>query len=78
MTERGQITIPKAIRDRYGFIANSEVEVKVKDGVVIIEPKQDMKQFDAALEKWRGSGAKRMKALGFNSTDEFVHAIRGR
>ena len=78
MTERGQITIPKAIRDQCGFTANIEVEVKLQNGVVTVEPKRDMKKFDAALKKWRGTGAKRMKALGFDSTDAFIDAIRGR
>jgi AbrB family looped-hinge helix DNA binding protein len=78
MTERGQITIPKAIRDKCGFTPNIEVEVKLKDGMVVVEPKRDMKKFDAAIRKWRGSGAKRLRDLGFNSTGEFIEAIRGR
>jgi AbrB family looped-hinge helix DNA binding protein len=32
MTQRGQITIPKAIREECGFTPNSEVEVRVMDG----------------------------------------------
>ena len=78
MTERGQITIPKAIRERCGFAPNIEVEVKLKNGVVTVAPKRDMQRFDAAVEKWRGRGAKRMKALGFGTTDEFIESVRGR
>jgi AbrB family looped-hinge helix DNA binding protein len=78
MTERGQITIPKAIRDKCGFKPNGEVEVKLQRGVVTVEPKFDEDAFDAAVKKWSGWGAKRMKKLGFKSTDEFIEAIRGR
>jgi AbrB family looped-hinge helix DNA binding protein len=78
MTERGQITIPKAIREKCGFTPNIEVEVKLKDGKVTIEPKFDLEDFNAAVKKWSGSGAKRMRKLGFKSTDEFIEAIRGR
>lgn len=78
MTERGQITIPKAIRERCGFTPNGEVEVKLKDGVVVVEPKFDEESFDAALREWRGTGTKRLKELGFKSTDDFIEAIRGR
>jgi AbrB family looped-hinge helix DNA binding protein len=78
MTKRGQITIPKAIREKHGFPPGIEVEVKLENGVVTISPKPDMKDFDAAVKKWRGSAKKRMRALGFKSTDEFIEAIRGR
>ena len=78
ISKRGQITIPKAIRDKCGFTPNLEVEVKLKDGIVVVEPKRDMKKFDAAIRKSRDPGVKRLRDLGFNSTDEFIEAIRGR
>ncbi len=78
MTERGQITIPKAIRERYGFIPNGEVEVKVKNGAVTVQPKRDQKKFDEAIKKWYGSGADRMKELGFENSDALIEALRGR
>ncbi|MBW1937038.1 MAG: AbrB/MazE/SpoVT family DNA-binding domain-containing protein [Deltaproteobacteria bacterium] len=35
--ERGQVTIPKAIRERYGFLPNREVEfVPTDKGVLLI------------------------------------------
>jgi AbrB family looped-hinge helix DNA binding protein len=78
MTERGQITIPKAIRDKCGFAPHIEVEVRLKDGIVTIEPKPDPTAFDAAVRKWRGKGRKHLESLGFKSTDDFIEAIRGR
>ena len=78
MTERGQVTIPKAIRDRYGFAPNIEVEVKVKNGTVTVAPKRDIKKFDDAIKKWYGTGAGRMKELGFENSDDLIEALRGR
>ena len=78
MTKRGQITIPKAIRERHGFTPNIEVEIKLENGIVTVRPKPDMSDFDAAVKKWRGTATKRLRSLGFNSTDEFIEAIRGR
>jgi len=78
MTERGQITIPKAIRDKCGFTPNIEVEVKLKNGVVIVERKFDGERFDAAAKKWSGSARKRIRQLGYKSSDDFFEAVRGR
>ncbi len=78
MTERGQITIPKAIREECGFSPNTEVEVSVKDGVVIVEPKPDMKDFDSRMKKWRGFLRKQMLVEGYTSTAELMKDIRGR
>ncbi len=78
MTERGQITIPKAIREECGFTPNTEVAVSVRDGVVIVEPKRDMKDFDSRIKKWRGVLRKQMLAEGYSSTAELMKDIRGR
>ena len=78
MTERGQITIPKAIRDECGFTPNGEVEVTVKNGAVTVQPKRDQKKFDDTIKKWYGSGAGRMKELGFENSDDQIEALRGR
>ena len=39
---------------------------------------EEMAAFDAAAAKWMGSGRERMRELGFETTDEFMKAIRGR
>lgn len=78
MTERGQITIPKAIREECGFTPNSEVEVSVRDGVVVVAPKRDMKDFDSNIKKWRGFLRKQMLAEGYTSTAALMKDIRGR
>ncbi len=78
MTERGQITIPKAIREECGFTPNTEVEVRVKDCVVTVTPKRDMKDLDSRIKKWRGFLRKQMLAEGYTSTAELMKDIRDR
>ena len=83
MTELGQITIPKAMRDQCGLTPNGEVEMTVKNGTITVQPKRDLKSrdlksFDEALKKWYGSGAGRLKELGFENTDDLIEALRGR
>lgn len=39
MTSKGQITIPKEVRDELGLAAGDSVLVEVRDGVVILVPK---------------------------------------
>jgi AbrB family looped-hinge helix DNA binding protein len=36
VTERGQVTIPKDIRDRFGFEPETEVEFVVSEGAVLL------------------------------------------
>ncbi len=36
VTERGQVTIPKSIRDRFGFEPETEVEFIVQEGAVLL------------------------------------------
>jgi len=78
VTERGQITIPKAIREDCGFTPNSEVEVRVKDGAVTVMPKRDMKDFDSRIKKWPGFLRTQMLAEGYTSTSELMKDIRDR
>ena len=78
VTERGQITIPKALRAKYGITPQTEIIVSDENGVITVTPKVDLSHFDAALKKWQGKGAGRLKELGFNSSDELIEALRGR
>ena len=78
VSRRGQITIPKAIREKCGFTPNTEVEVKIRDGAVVVVPKPDRAKSDAALKRWRGSLRKQMLADGYASTRELMKDLRGR
>jgi hypothetical protein len=39
---------------------------------------EEIEAFDAAVAKWYGFGRERLRELGFETTDEFMKAIRGR
>ncbi len=70
VAERGQITLPKAVRDALGLTKGSKLTVELIDGRIILR-----KDVGDALSKLRG----RFKlAEGFQSTDEAMRAIRGR
>ena len=70
ISERGQITIPKKLRDRYGMHHDVEVEVApTEDGILI--------------RKRTGGGHPVDRAVGILgvpgwSTDEYMAEIRGR
>lgn len=72
--ERGQVTIPKAIRDEFRLRPATEVEFEVLKGVIVLRRATPTLK----LRKWAGSGSRRLKQLGFESVDEFVEAVRGR
>ncbi len=76
--ERGQVTIPKPLRERFGLTADVEVDIIVKGGMLVVEPKRDRAKFRKGLEEWRGQSSKRMRAMGFASTNEYIEALRGR
>lgn len=70
VAERGQITLPKAVRDALGLTKGSKLKVELEDGSIVLR-----KDVSAALAQLRG----RFKlAEGFTSTDEALRAIRGR
>jgi AbrB family looped-hinge helix DNA binding protein len=72
--ERGQVTIPKDIRDRFGLGPNSEVEFRVENGSIVL--KKAPKHLD--LEKWKGRCKDSLAELGYSSVDQFVEDVRGR
>jgi AbrB family looped-hinge helix DNA binding protein len=69
VAERGQITLPKPVRDALGLSKGTKLKVELDGGRIILR-----KEVDDALSKLRG----RFKlADGFASTDEAMRAIRG-
>ncbi len=74
VTARGQITIPKEIRDQFGIGPGTAVEFEVISGAVTL--KRTPTKIDFA--KWRGYCADSLKELGYSSADEFIEDIRGR
>ena len=79
VTSKGQVTIPKHIRDRKGIAAGTRLEVSEQGDDIILrklkraargKAKKDA-EFDAYLKRVRGS-----MQLGM-TTDEFMELLRG-
>ncbi len=70
VAERGQITLPKAVRDALGLTKGTKLKVELEDGRIVLR-----KDVQDALSQLRG----RFKlAEGFKTTDEAMRALRGR
>lgn len=69
VAERGQITLPKAVRDALGLVKGSTLSVELDGGRIVLR-----KSVDDAISRARG----RFKLDGFKSVDEAMRAIRGR
>jgi antitoxin PrlF len=70
VAERGQITLPKAVRDALGLTKGTKLKVELEGGRIILR-----KDVGDAISKLRG----RFKlAEGFKSTDDAMRALRGR
>ena len=72
VTEKGQVTIPKELRDRFGIGAGSEVEFVDVDGELVVRK----------LDLGRGRGARlaaRLRGRGDvpSGTDELMALTRG-
>jgi AbrB family looped-hinge helix DNA binding protein len=72
--ERGQITIPKDIRERFGIRADSQVDFQIVNGMIVLQKTPQKMDFD----KWSGRLRGRLEELGYDSTDQFIEDIRGR
>jgi AbrB family looped-hinge helix DNA binding protein len=72
--ERGQVTIPKEIRERFGLGPETEVEFRVVQGSIVL--KKAPKKLD--LRKWKGRCKDSFAELGYSSVDKFVDDVRAR
>ena len=70
ITSKGQITIPKDVRDALGLTPGSEVEISVEAGRAILRKRLS----PAVLQRWRGRLRGKLPA---NSVDEFLDELRG-
>lgn len=68
VAERGQITLPKSVRDALGLTKGSKLKVELDGARIILR-----KDVDDAISRMRG----RLKLDGFANTDEAMRAIRG-
>jgi antitoxin PrlF len=69
VAERGQITLPKAVRDALGLTKGTVLKVELDGSRIILR-----KSVDDAVSRARG----RFRLDGFASTDAAIEAVRGR
>jgi antitoxin PrlF len=69
VAERGQITLPKPIRDALGLIKGTRLKIELDGSRIVIR-----KDVNDAISRARG----RFKLDGFGSVDEAMGAVRGR
>lgn len=76
ISERGQITIPKKLRDRFGMHHNVEVEISVADEGLLIrkrtESEHPVDRVFGILEKERHPG------MPIEDVDAYIEEVRGR
>ncbi len=70
--ERGQITIPKPIRQKEGLQAKDRVIVKIEDNRIVIEKTQSKKQKQAQMIE----GYKKLAKLSLEIEDEWKNASK--
>jgi AbrB family looped-hinge helix DNA binding protein len=72
--ERRQVTIPKAIREKFGIRPNAEVRFGVVNGAIVL--KKSARKSN--LAKWRCHCKDGFAKLGYSSVDKFIDDVRGR
>ena len=72
--ERGQVTIPKHLRDRFGLGPETEVEFNVVEDAIVLRKKPTKLK----LKNWIGRCKNSFSKLGYKSVDEFIEDVRGR
>lgn len=72
ITSKGQVTIPQAIREKYGLLPDTDVEFVISSGRVTIVPasSKDNDRGSKAVARLRGSATTGM------STDEILALTR--
>ena len=70
--ERGRVTIPKEIRERFGLGPETEVEFSVVDGCIVL--KNAPKKLD--LRKWKGRCKDSFAEFGYTAVDRFIDDLR--
>lgn len=71
--ERGQITIPKPLRERFGLRKGALVEIDEESGGICV--RKSKTEALATIKKYQGLLKRMGKDIG--SVDEFIRDIRG-
>jgi AbrB family looped-hinge helix DNA binding protein len=72
ITSKGQVTIPRHLRERHGLLPETEVDFVEQYGAVVIVPRRSKRpdRGDKAVTALRGTGRRTM------STDELLQLTR--
>jgi AbrB family looped-hinge helix DNA binding protein len=76
VTEKGQVTIPKEIRDRLNIGPGSEVDFVVSDQGAMLVKVGDSKAEIQSFEEWAKSVEGTFDTQGM-TTDEYMEWLRG-
>lgn len=71
VTIKGQVTIPKDVRKKTGIHPGMEVDIKEKNGEVVIHKASSKNSVDQVYGILKG------KSL-WKNTDQFIELVRGR
>jgi len=69
VSEKGQITIPKSVRDRLGIVPGTVLEIESEAGRLIGTKRES----GDVIDKWRGA----VRLPGGLSTDAYLERTRG-
>ncbi len=72
LSPKGQITLPKALRDKLGLAPGTVLEFAAEDGGRLVARKKPVE--DDPFTRWRGKGR---LPVG-KTVDEYLDIIRGR
>ena len=72
--ERGQVTIPKELRERFSLGPETEIEFRVINNAIFLQKKPKKLK----LRKWKGYCKKSFSRLGYASVNQFIENVRGR
>ncbi len=75
VTVKGQITIPIALRERFGLSPGTEVEFVAAEDVLQVKPRKRARKSDSAFDHWlaKASGS----AIPGMTTDQLMAITRG-
>ncbi len=72
--ERGQVTIPKELREHFGLSPTTEIELSVQSDMLVFKKVGKPLNLRRCKGKCRGS----LEKLGYKTVEEYIKDVRGR